>query len=371
MAVAQYVAPTELAAFLRIEDDGEDAYLEGFIQAATSAIDAHCGRSFAGADTSETARTFAARWADLIDVDPMANTTGLAIAVDTSGDGIFNQAWASTDYQLEPLNQRRAGLTNHPYTRIRAIESKTFPVGRRATVEVTARWGWATVPDAVTQAAMMHAGRLHERRNMPAGIIAGDGFIGRTSLGLDPDVKALLEKRGLLERIQGSGTYVRRKAKTGSIYEFFHLELKKGVGLPTAKILSLDLCDRPDFLPAFGDGSSDKAWRIHRLRKLGGVPAALEEIWFDARHAPKLKAADIPESLHLFYRERLGFWIARVEDKVSVSPCPDFAPKDGPFTPGAPMGFVERVSWGNADTIEEYSRNWFDPQTVCYAARWV
>ncbi len=196
------------------------------------------------------------------------------------------------------------------------------------------------------------------------------GHLG-VAIGTLRKALALLEKRGLLERIQGSGTYVRRKAKTGSIYEFFHLELKKGVGLPTAKILSLDLCDRPDFLPAFGDGSSDKAWRIHRLRKLGGVPAALEEIWFDARHAPKLKAADIPESLHLFYRERIGFWIARVEDKVSVSPCPDFAPKDGPFTPGEPMGFVERISWGNADTIEEYSRNWFDPETVCYAARWV
>ena len=175
----------------------------------------------------------------------------------------------------------------------------------------------------------------------------------------------------LLERIQGSGTYVRRKAKTCSIYEFFHLELKQGVGLPTANILSLDLCDRPDFLPAFGDGSSKKAWRIRRLRKLGGVPAAVEEIWFDARHAPKLKASDIVESLHFFYREKLGFWIARVEDRVSVSPCPDFTPKDGPFTPGTSFGFVERVSWGNQDTVEEYSRNWFDPETVCYAARWV
>ncbi|MCI5077119.1 GntR family transcriptional regulator [Oricola sp.] len=182
---------------------------------------------------------------------------------------------------------------------------------------------------------------------------------------------ALLEKRGLLERIQGSGTYVRRKGKAGSIYEFFHLELKQGVGLPTAEVLSLDLCDTPEFLPAFGDGRSKQAWRVRRMRRLGGVPAALEEIWFDARHAPDLKIADMLESLHYFYRERLGFWIARVEDKVSVSPCPDFGPSDGPFTPGAPFGFVERVSWGNADTIEEYSRNWFDLETVCYSARWV
>lgn len=180
-----------------------------------------------------------------------------------------------------------------------------------------------------------------------------------------------LEGRGLLERIQGSGTYVRARARTGAIYEFFHLELKDGAGLPTARILSLDRLPHPDFAPRFGDGSSTEAWRIRRLRYLGDAPAAVEEIWFDVRHAPSLDAADIPESLHLFYREALGFWIARVEDRVSVSPCPDFAPDGLPFRAGDPLGRVERISWGNADTIEEYSRNWFDPATVAYVARWM
>lgn len=180
-----------------------------------------------------------------------------------------------------------------------------------------------------------------------------------------------LEGRGLLERIQGSGTYVRARAKTGAIYEFFHLELKDGAGLPTARILSLDRLPHPDFAPRFGDGTSSEAWRIRRLRYLGDAPAAVEEIWFDVRHAPSLDAADIPESLHLFYREALGFWIARVEDRVSVSPCPDFAPDGLPFRAGDPLGRVERISWGNANTIEEYSRNWFDPATVAYVARWM
>ena len=180
-----------------------------------------------------------------------------------------------------------------------------------------------------------------------------------------------LEHRGLVERIQGSGTYVRAKARTGAIYEFFHLELKRGVGLPTATILSLDQCPHPDFAPAFGAGDSNRSWRVRRLRYLGGTPAALEEIWFDARHAPSLDIDSIDESMHLFYREKLGFWITRVEDQVSVSPCPDFGPADTPFRPGAPFGYVERVSWAQAGTVEEFSRNWFDPETVAYVARWV
>jgi GntR family transcriptional regulator len=179
-----------------------------------------------------------------------------------------------------------------------------------------------------------------------------------------------LEEKKLLERIQGSGTYVRKRAKSGSIYEFLHLELKSGAGLPTAQILSLDKCPCPDFLPPFGDSSSHHAWRVRRLRFLGKTPAALEEIWFDARHAQSLDIESMPEAMHLFYRQNLNFWIARVEDAVSVSPCPDFAPSDGPFTQGTPLGYVERVSWGNADTVEEFSRNWFDPSTVAYVARW-
>lgn len=179
---------------------------------------------------------------------------------------------------------------------------------------------------------------------------------------------AIIEKRGLLERIQGSGTYVRHKAKTGAIYEFLRLELKSGAGLPRATILSLDRLPNSDFLPAFGDGTSTHAWRVRRLRHLGNTPAALEEIWFDARHAPRLKIDSIDESMHLFYREKLGFWITRAVDTVSVDPCPDFG-VDTPFETGTPFGHVERVSWGNGGTVEEYSRNWFDPETVAYVGR--
>ena len=48
----------------------------------------------------------------------------------------------------------------------------------------------------------------------------------RKSLGL-------LESQGVLERIQGSGTYVRQTRGTAQIYELFRLELSDGPGLPT------------------------------------------------------------------------------------------------------------------------------------------
>lgn len=46
---------------------------------------------------------------------------------------------------------------------------------------------------------------------------------------------AILEERGLLRRVQGSGNYVEAKAEVQSVYEFFRLELINGGGFPTAR----------------------------------------------------------------------------------------------------------------------------------------
>lgn len=191
MPVSGWIQASELAGFLRINDSVEDIYLEGVIAAAQTEIEAYCGWAFADVGSS-TSRVYAPMWCDVLYIDPASTVT--AVETDTSGDGTFNETWSSGDWQLEPLNQIRAGLTDHPYYVVRAVESRRFPLrGKRATVRVTGTFGWATRPPAVVQALLMHAGRLHERRNMPAGIAAGDGFATRTAMGIDPDVKALLD----------------------------------------------------------------------------------------------------------------------------------------------------------------------------------
>ena len=187
-----YIEADELAAFLRIHDDQEHPQLEQLIASAAEAIAAHCGQSFNAAASSATAKVFSAADPRWVRVAPISSTTDLVVKTDTGSDGVFDTTWASTDYQLEPLNQEHAGLTDHPYTLIRAARSRCFPVDRRARVEVTACWGWATIPASVKDATLMHAARLHERRNAPAGIVAGEGFVGRMSLGIDPDVQSLL-----------------------------------------------------------------------------------------------------------------------------------------------------------------------------------
>lgn len=187
------------------------------------------------------------------------------------------------------------------------------------------------------------------------------------SVGTLRKALADLTEKGLLERVHGSGNYVRRSSEAQTIYGFFRLELLKGGGLPTADIISLKKQKKPRDLPAFG--SAEFGFRIRRWRKLNGVNAAVEEIWLDGSYAENISKSDLPDSLYQYYRQSLNLWINRAEDSVSVAPPPSWKPDS--FTSNASIwGFIERFSFDQNNLVAEYSRTWFDPTTTRFMARW-
>ncbi len=201
--------------------------------------------------------------------------------------------------------------------------------------------------------------RLPPERDMAASLGIAVGTLRQA-------LKSLTEK-GLLNRVQGSGNYVRANADAASVYALFRLELLEGGGLPTARVLSVDLCDKDPALPQFG--SHPQGHRIRRLRFLSGRVAAVEEIWLDAAHADRIAQSDLLESLYLYYRQRLGLWIARAEDSIGQGPLPAWAPAEFPHAPGTPLPLITRVSWAQDGRSVEASFTWYDPETVRYVAR--
>lgn len=184
------------------------------------------------------------------------------------------------------------------------------------------------------------------------------------SVGTLRKALADLAEKGLLERIQGSGNYVRYRADVASVYAFFRLERHEGGGLPTAEILEL-ACD----LSPPDTAGFDRAHRIRRLRRLDGEVVALEEIWLDARFAEQLDREAISESLYLYYRDTLGLVVSGIEDRVGMGEVPDwtvpaFAPPAGQLRP-----MVERRSRGAQGDLVEYSRSWFDHDKARYVNR--
>lgn len=201
--------------------------------------------------------------------------------------------------------------------------------------------------------------RLPPERDMAAGLGIAVGTL-RKAL-------ADLEGKGLLERIQGSGNYIRARADVASVYSLFRLELVEGGGLPTARALSVDRLAKTQDMPPFG--SSLEAHRIRRLRSLGDKVAAVEEIWLDGDRAARIAIDDLGDSLYLYYRQALGLWITHAEDRVGVAPVPDWAPAQFGLEAGAAAGFVERIGRDRDGSSVEFSRTWFDHTLARYVAR--
>lgn len=176
-----------------------------------------------------------------------------------------------------------------------------------------------------------------------------------------------VEAKGLLDRVQGSGNYVRHRPAVDSVYAFFRLELLKGGGLPTAEVLSVDRLAKPMGFARLGGHA--QGHRIRRLRSLDGILIALEEIWLDAGQRDVIDVSELSDSLYLFYRNELGLIIASVEDQIGVDTMPDWTPDTFHLTPGHAVGYIERVSWTATKEPAEFSRTWYDAGRANYISR--
>ncbi len=200
--------------------------------------------------------------------------------------------------------------------------------------------------------------RLPPERDMAADLQVSVGTL-RKSL-------AELEKKGMLERIQGSGNYVRETGTQNSVYAMFRLELPEGGGLPRADILSVDHLVKPADLPEFGASGSGS--RVRRMRYLNDTIIAVEEIWLD-ESVGTIDRALLSDSLYRYYQHQLGFWITRAEDRVSVGVLPDWTPSGFTKSPGETVGYIERFSWSERSEPVEFSKTWFDPDRATYVQR--
>lgn len=209
------------------------------------------------------------------------------------------------------------------------------------------------------------AGRLVEGEKLPP---ERDMAVGMgTSIGTLRKALAELQNRGLLERIQGSGNYVRAVSDPKSLYAMFRLEQVSGGGLPTAEVLDVGRYDKPKDIAGFGP--SRWGHRIRRLRSVSGQVAAMEEIWLDGSYIETITAADLSESLYLFYRTRLGLFIEKAEDRIDLMPVPDWRPRAFDPAVGSSSCHIFRKSWTAEGAIAEVSHTWYDHRVVHYVSR--
>ena len=115
------------------------------------------------------------------------------VAIDENGNGTYSKTLTlDTDFIMDPLT---ASALGRPFTQL-TMDSNTesWPIfpgltqnGLRPGVQVTAKWGWPSVPDDITVATLTLTADLYKRKDAPGGVLGlGDlGVIRMSPVGRD------------------------------------------------------------------------------------------------------------------------------------------------------------------------------------------
>lgn len=171
---------------LGITDTDDDTLILAAVAAASRAIDRTTGTTFY---PITEARYYVPTSAGDVWVDRFVTTTGMT--VQTGTDGTYTTTVSSSDVVAWPYN---AVTNGGAYCRL-LVPTYALPAssGGRATVKVTAQWGYSSVPDNVEEACRIKAARLFRRKDSPEGVAGTSEFgVVRISKYEDPDVAMLL-----------------------------------------------------------------------------------------------------------------------------------------------------------------------------------
>lgn len=157
-----YATLAEYKAFANITSTNatDDAVIEAMIESASRTIDNLCERHFYAATTT---RYFTAQDGRVLYCDDISTATAMALYTDEGGDGTYENTWATTDFNLEPIN----ALNGWPFTSIVITinGNYSFPVNVPRGVKITAAFGWAAIPKPIHEACMLIAASDYKQRN--------------------------------------------------------------------------------------------------------------------------------------------------------------------------------------------------------------
>ena len=187
-----YATLTQIKAYMSISDNTDNDLLEDLVESASRSIDRIANRRFY-LDSSASARLYRAYSNIFVFVDDIGTTSSLVVAMDEDGNGTYSKTLTlNTDYILDPLT---SPSLNRPYTQLTMVSNtETWPIfpgltsnGLRPGVQVTARWGWPSVPDDLNMACLILTADLYKRKDAPGGILGlGDlGVVRMSPIGRD------------------------------------------------------------------------------------------------------------------------------------------------------------------------------------------
>ncbi|MAZ85179.1 MAG: GntR family transcriptional regulator [Rhizobiales bacterium] len=203
-------------------------------------------------------------------------------------------------------------------------------------------------------AARIAAGEWRTDEALPSdNRLARDGDL---SVGTVRKAVQMLVDEGLLERRQGSGTYLRKPAFNATLFRFFQMrDSGSGQSIPSSRLLSRELMTAP---AAIADVlGTDEVIRIERLRDFADRPFLSEDIYIPVRLFPGFET--IPESeigplLYPVYLDRFEVFVASAEDEVSFATADETTASRLGIATGDAIAVIERTAYSLNGTPVEW-----------------
>lgn len=175
------VSVYEVMQYLRVEATSEESDIAGMVATVEDLLESVCGRKWVVASGTST-RLYSPRSPnqDMIRIHDAVSVT----SVTNDGEALSVATSSVSGYQLEPVNSMDWTGETRPYEGIRYINNRWKFDGYRATVAVTASWGWAAIPDQIHRAALVLCKDAWTYRNAPDAAAGLDGFLRSKAMEL-------------------------------------------------------------------------------------------------------------------------------------------------------------------------------------------
>jgi GntR family transcriptional regulator len=153
---------------------------------------------------------------------------------------------------------------------------------------------------------------------------------------------------GLLERRQGSGTFVRAPSFNATLFRFFPMREGDGapLSIPSSHVILRSVTTAPDEAAKALD--TRDVIKVMRIRSLSDHPVLFEEIYIPTSRFAGFE--DLPESafgplLYPLYFERFGVLVKRATDEVSFGQASEGIAQQLRIQQGAPLAVIRRTAF--------------------------
>ncbi|HZM83774.1 MAG TPA: hypothetical protein VFC19_49275 [Candidatus Limnocylindrales bacterium] len=174
-----YATRDEIKTYVKIPlaDTQDDTLIDDALASVSTEIEDVCERQF-NKQTSATARRFIPSSSRLAWVDDFLTTSGLAVAVDFDGDGVYETTLSGSDYELYPVDGIMYGQPGWPFyqIRLRPRFGRCFPCGYYS-LQTTAQWGWNAIPKPVKESCKIATAETLALKDVRFGV-AGYSAVG-------------------------------------------------------------------------------------------------------------------------------------------------------------------------------------------------